>query len=81
MGHSPVAYHGEYGTMDGKQTVPRAEMTTVIRELLHVQATGQGITKVTIWSDSQIVVQGYKKGKDHTLESLLVTDWEDLWAQ
>eukprot|EP00973_Karenia_brevis_P072872 10120207-Karenia_brevis.AAC.1 len=31
---SPVAYHGEYGTMDGKQTVPRAELTAVIRALL-----------------------------------------------
>eukprot|EP00973_Karenia_brevis_P027532 3797908-Karenia_brevis.AAC.1 len=40
FGHSPVAYHGEYGTMDGRQTVPRAEMTAVIRALLHVQATG-----------------------------------------
>eukprot|EP00973_Karenia_brevis_P054162 7524864-Karenia_brevis.AAC.1 len=27
--------------MDGRQTVPRAEMTAVIRALLHVKATGQ----------------------------------------
>eukprot|EP00973_Karenia_brevis_P042589 5896025-Karenia_brevis.AAC.1 len=33
--YSPVAYHGENGTMDGRQTVPRAEMTAVIRALLH----------------------------------------------
>eukprot|EP00973_Karenia_brevis_P071813 9979656-Karenia_brevis.AAC.1 len=63
MGHSPVAYHGEYGTMDGKQTVPRAEMTAVIRALLNVEATGLGVTKATIWSDGKIVVQGYNKGK------------------
>eukprot|EP00973_Karenia_brevis_P021637 2976189-Karenia_brevis.AAC.1 len=34
MGIRPVAYHGEYGTMDGRQTVPRAEITAVIRALL-----------------------------------------------
>eukprot|EP00973_Karenia_brevis_P070239 9763551-Karenia_brevis.AAC.1 len=50
-GFSPVAYHGEYGTIDGKQTVPRADMTAVIRALLAIKATGRGIAKVTIWSD------------------------------
>eukprot|EP00973_Karenia_brevis_P044032 6099954-Karenia_brevis.AAC.1 len=43
--YSPVAYHGEYGTMNSKQTVPRAEMTAVIRALLVIKATGLGITK------------------------------------
>eukprot|EP00973_Karenia_brevis_P047106 6538092-Karenia_brevis.AAC.1 len=67
--------------MDGRQTVPRAEVTAVIRALLHVQATGQGITGVTIWSDSKVAVQGYNKGKAQTLQSMFVTDWEDLWEQ
>eukprot|EP00973_Karenia_brevis_P039168 5410558-Karenia_brevis.AAC.1 len=44
--------------MDGRQTVPRAEMTAVIRALLHVKTTGLGVTKVTTWSDSKVVVQG-----------------------
>eukprot|EP00973_Karenia_brevis_P010860 1469462-Karenia_brevis.AAC.1 len=56
-------------------------MAAVIRALLNVKATGLGVTKVTIWSDSKIVVQGYNKGKVHTLQSPLVTDWEDLWDQ
>eukprot|EP00973_Karenia_brevis_P015452 2113260-Karenia_brevis.AAC.1 len=67
--------------MDGKQTVPRADMTAVIRALLTIKARGLGITKVTIWSDSKIVVQGFNKEKPHTLQSPLVTDWEDLWEQ
>eukprot|EP00973_Karenia_brevis_P072452 10064475-Karenia_brevis.AAC.1 len=67
--------------MDGRQTVPRAEMTAVIRALLQVQATGYAITRVTIWSDSKLVVQGFNRGKAHTLQSLLATDWENLWAQ
>eukprot|EP00973_Karenia_brevis_P032517 4485509-Karenia_brevis.AAC.1 len=67
--------------MDGRQTVPRAEMTAVIRALLAIMATGLGITHATIWSDSKIVVQGYNKSKSHTLQSLLVTDREDLWEQ
>eukprot|EP00973_Karenia_brevis_P056431 7849139-Karenia_brevis.AAC.1 len=64
MGFSPVAYYGEYGTMDGRQTVPRAEMTAVIRALMAVNDCGMGITQVTIWSDSKIVVNGYNKGKN-----------------
>eukprot|EP00973_Karenia_brevis_P031549 4351510-Karenia_brevis.AAC.1 len=55
-------------------------MAAVIRAPLANKATGQGITKVTIWSDSKIVVQGFNKGKQHTLQSLLVIDW-DLWEQ
>eukprot|EP00973_Karenia_brevis_P031829 4391803-Karenia_brevis.AAC.1 len=51
MGFSPVAYYGEYGTMDGKQTVPRAEMTAVIRALMAVNHFGMGVTEVTIWSE------------------------------
>eukprot|EP00973_Karenia_brevis_P068550 9533545-Karenia_brevis.AAC.1 len=42
---------------------------------------GMGITEVTIWSDSKIRVNGYDKGKTHTLQSLLVTDWEEVWEQ
>eukprot|EP00973_Karenia_brevis_P018110 2487782-Karenia_brevis.AAC.1 len=55
--------------MDGKQTVPRTEMAAVIRALLAITATGHSVTK------------GYNEGKQHTLQSLLVTDWEDLWEQ
>eukprot|EP00973_Karenia_brevis_P022511 3099293-Karenia_brevis.AAC.1 len=61
MGYSPVAYFGEYDTMGGKQTVPRAEMTAVIRALMGVNQFGMGITQVAIWSDSKIVVNGHNK--------------------
>eukprot|EP00973_Karenia_brevis_P001647 223929-Karenia_brevis.AAC.1 len=64
--------------MDGRQTVPRAELTAVVRALLAVEHYGQRVTEVTFWSDSKIVVDGYKKGKS-TLQSVLVTDWEELW--
>eukprot|EP00973_Karenia_brevis_P010187 1378979-Karenia_brevis.AAC.1 len=40
-----------------------------------------GITQVTIWSDSKIGVNGFIKGKTHTLQSILVTDWEEVWEQ
>eukprot|EP00973_Karenia_brevis_P003629 502487-Karenia_brevis.AAC.1 len=40
MGYSPVAYHGEYGTMDGRQIVPRAEMPAVIRALMAIKQYG-----------------------------------------
>eukprot|EP00973_Karenia_brevis_P026468 3652279-Karenia_brevis.AAC.1 len=56
---------------DGRQTVPRAEMTAVIRALLAIRVFGPGVTQVTIWSDSKVVVQGYNKGNSHTLQSLL----------
>eukprot|EP00973_Karenia_brevis_P030944 4268678-Karenia_brevis.AAC.1 len=72
MGISPVAYHGEYRTMDGRQTVLRAEMTAVIRALLAIKVSGHGVAHVTIWSDSKVVVQGYNKGKSHTLQLSLI---------
>eukprot|EP00973_Karenia_brevis_P062547 8696813-Karenia_brevis.AAC.1 len=49
-----------------------------MRALLAVEHHGTGVTGVTIWSDSKIVVDGYKKGKA-TLQSVLCTDWEELW--
>eukprot|EP00973_Karenia_brevis_P037756 5208349-Karenia_brevis.AAC.1 len=64
--------------MDGRQTVPRAEITAVIRALMAVNHYGLGVTQVIIWSDSKIVVSGYNKDKTHTLQSLLVTDWEEV---
>eukprot|EP00973_Karenia_brevis_P026322 3630253-Karenia_brevis.AAC.1 len=50
-----------------------------MRALLAVEQYGQQVTSVTVWSDSNIVVQGYSKGKAHTLKSMLVTDWEEIW--
>eukprot|EP00973_Karenia_brevis_P041174 5696235-Karenia_brevis.AAC.1 len=46
-----------------------------------VEQYGLGVTHVTIWSDSKIVVNGYIKGNTHTLQSMLVTDWEEIWEQ
>eukprot|EP00973_Karenia_brevis_P013001 1764966-Karenia_brevis.AAC.1 len=51
---SPVAYYGKPGSMDGRQTVPRAEFIAVTRALLVVEANGDGIAKMTVWSDSKI---------------------------
>eukprot|EP00973_Karenia_brevis_P057213 7960650-Karenia_brevis.AAC.1 len=65
--------------MEGRQTVPRSEMTAVMRALLAVEHYGQGVTALTTWSDSKVVVTGYCKGKAHTLKSMLVTDWEEIW--
>eukprot|EP00973_Karenia_brevis_P030087 4146907-Karenia_brevis.AAC.1 len=55
-------------------------MTAVIRALMAVNQFVMGITQVTIWSDSKVLVNGYK-GKTHTMQSLLVTDWEEIWEQ
>eukprot|EP00973_Karenia_brevis_P058088 8087419-Karenia_brevis.AAC.1 len=64
--------------MDGKQAVPRSELTAVMRALLVVDHFGPGVTEVTVWSDSKNVVDGYRKGKA-TLKSAWCTDWEELW--
>eukprot|EP00973_Karenia_brevis_P091908 12409755-Karenia_brevis.AAC.1 len=50
-----------------------------MRALLAVEHYGQRVTTVTIWSDSKMVVDGYGKGMNHTLQSLLVADWEEFW--
>eukprot|EP00973_Karenia_brevis_P084638 11745096-Karenia_brevis.AAC.1 len=65
--------------MAGRQTVPRSEMTAVMRALLAMEQYGQGVTALIIWSDSKIVVSGYGKSKAHTLTSMLVTDREEIW--
>eukprot|EP00973_Karenia_brevis_P057983 8071817-Karenia_brevis.AAC.1 len=62
MEYAPVGYFGEYGTLDGRQTVPRAELRALMRALLAVEHFGQRVTAVTIWSDSKIVVDGLSKG-------------------
>eukprot|EP00973_Karenia_brevis_P091792 12409136-Karenia_brevis.AAC.1 len=59
---TPVADYGEYGFLDDKQTVPRAELIAVMSALLAVEHHGIGATGLTIWSDTKIVVDGYKKG-------------------
>eukprot|EP00973_Karenia_brevis_P048283 6702930-Karenia_brevis.AAC.1 len=63
MWYSPVGYYGEYGSLDGKQTVPRAELTAVMRALFAVEHYGQRVTQVVIWSDSKIVVDGHRQGR------------------
>eukprot|EP00973_Karenia_brevis_P006533 888818-Karenia_brevis.AAC.1 len=42
MNYSPVAYYTEYGTMDGRQTVPGSEMTAVMQARLAFEQYGQG---------------------------------------
>eukprot|EP00973_Karenia_brevis_P074385 10334987-Karenia_brevis.AAC.1 len=59
--YSLVGYVAEYGSMDGRQTLPRAGLTAVLRALLAVDYFGKGVARVTVWSDSKIVVDGYKK--------------------
>eukprot|EP00973_Karenia_brevis_P046232 6409761-Karenia_brevis.AAC.1 len=52
-----------------------------MRALLAVEQYGQGVTALTIWLDSKIVVDGCGKGKTRTLRSMLVTDWEEIWEE
>eukprot|EP00973_Karenia_brevis_P006178 841542-Karenia_brevis.AAC.1 len=56
-------------------------MTAVMRALMAIKQCGLGVTHVTIWSDSKIVVNGCNKGKTNTLPSMLATDWEEIWEQ
>eukprot|EP00973_Karenia_brevis_P033147 4573350-Karenia_brevis.AAC.1 len=64
--------------MDGRQTVPTSELTAVVRALLAVEHFGLGVTEVTVWFDSKIVVDGFQKGTT-TLQSGRSTDWEEVW--
>eukprot|EP00973_Karenia_brevis_P048420 6719223-Karenia_brevis.AAC.1 len=50
-----------------------------MRTLIAVEHDGQIVTAVTVWSDSKIVVDGLSKGIAHTLQSMLVADWGELW--
>eukprot|EP00973_Karenia_brevis_P046109 6387833-Karenia_brevis.AAC.1 len=55
--------------MDGRQTVPRAEMTAVIRALMAIKQFGLGVTHATIWSDSKIVVNHHHPHHRHRHEA------------
>eukprot|EP00973_Karenia_brevis_P027641 3809467-Karenia_brevis.AAC.1 len=79
MGYAPVSYFGACESLDGRQTVPRAELTAVMRALLAVERYGHRVTSVVVWSDSKMVVDGYRNGRTSTLQSMLVADWEELW--
>eukprot|EP00973_Karenia_brevis_P061754 8588870-Karenia_brevis.AAC.1 len=56
-------------SMTDRQTVPGADMVAVIRACLAVEQYGLGVTGVTMWSDSKILVDGYRKG-EATLQSV-----------
>eukprot|EP00973_Karenia_brevis_P078683 10921789-Karenia_brevis.AAC.1 len=56
-------------------------MTAVIRALMAIKHFGHGVTHATIWPDSKIVVNWCNEGKTHTLQSMLATDWKEVWEQ
>eukprot|EP00973_Karenia_brevis_P086627 12012808-Karenia_brevis.AAC.1 len=49
-----------------------------MKVLLAVEHTGTGVTSVTVWSDSKILVDGFQKEKA-TPQPGMCTDWEDVW--
>ena len=66
---------GQYGTVTGAQTVPRAELTAILYVLAFIK-THTCIGSIIIKSDSKIVVQYIKKGQGNLKGSM-----GDLWEE
>ena len=69
---------GQYGTMEGNQTVPRAELQALI-SAVNFLGIVDGPCSVHIYSDNKAVVDGYNAGQrmgHGNMDDL----WEPFWA-
>ena len=71
---SAISIGEMWGTLGGpQQTVPRAELYAVRMAVKHTAGP------ITIFSDCKYVVDGYHKGRDHTVQGSNGDLWLELW--
>jgi hypothetical protein len=69
---------GMHGTMEGPQTVPRAELNCLLQFTRFLAKAAHEPTTINCYTDNQAVFDGYKKGPKighGSLDDL----WEELW--
>ena len=54
---------GEYGSLEGEQTVPRAEAKALLECLVSLVTKGQQGTTYTIYSDSKVTIARWHQMK------------------
>ena len=69
---------GQYGTMEGYQSVPRSELYALMAMVLYTAALPTP-APLTIISDNKAVVDGYNGGHRPS-HSNMGDLWERLWA-
>ena len=77
-GSNREAAHGARGSLGGKQTVPRAELTA-LHECLSDLKDHPRIKHVTIHSDCKMAVDSYAKGKTYSQLTTCGSIWADIW--
>ena len=77
-GSNREALHGARGSLGGKQTVPRAELTA-IHECLSDLQNHPMIKHITIHSDCKMAVDSYAKGKTYSQLTACGAIWADIW--
>ena len=71
------ALHGARGALDGKQTVPRAELTAILNCLLDLKGH-KTIKNITIYSDCKMAVDGFQRGPAYSKLTACGAIWADI---
>ena len=70
---------GQYGTMEGVQSVPRSELYALMSFVMYTVLIPEPC-EVDIYSDNQAVVEGFHKGPTAVAHSNMDDLWETFWA-
>ena len=72
------ALYGARGALEGKQTVPRAELLAILTCLMDIKGHAT-IKNETIYSDCKMAVDGVAKGRQYTSKTKLGQLWASVW--
>ena len=73
-----IALHGARGSLEGKQTVPRAELTAIF-ECLDDLKQCPNLIEITLYSDCKMAVDSFAKGKVYAQRTACGAIWADIW--
>ena len=77
-GSNRQALYGARGSMEGKQTVPRAELTALLTCLMDIKGHDT-IRTIIIYSDCKMAVDGFHKGRAYSKLTACGAIWSDIW--
>ena len=77
-GSNEIALHGARGSLGGKQAIPRAELAAIL-ECLDDLKQNTRIKEIMLYSDCNMAVDSYAKGKCYAQETKCGAIWVDIW--
>ena len=78
-GSNKIARHGAFGSLDGKQTVPRAELRAIL-ECLNDLKQCPNLEEIILYSDCKLAVDSFAKGKAYSQLTKCGAIWADIWS-